>query len=108
MSFYLPMILGLAVLVLANLKGALFGGSARYVSGRFLTRNEKEFLAELDEALGSNCRVFVQVRLGEDREDNGDAGKSERQSRPPEQKPSTFLPGGMRRCVPLKKASRPN
>ena len=65
MSFYLLMILGLAVLVLANLKGALFGGSARYVRGRFLTRNEKDFLAVLDEALGSNYRVFVQVRLAE-------------------------------------------
>jgi hypothetical protein len=59
------MILGLAVVVLANLKGALFGGSARYVRGRFLTRNEKDFLAVLDEALGSNYRVFVQVRLAE-------------------------------------------
>src|SRR5208283_1858591 len=65
MSFYLLMILGLAVLVLANLKGALFGGSARYVRGRFLTRNEKDFLTVLDEALGSNYRVFVQVRLAE-------------------------------------------
>ena len=59
------MILGLAVLVLANLKGALFGGSARYVRGRFLTRNEKDSLAVLDEALGSNYRVFAQVRLAE-------------------------------------------
>ena len=65
MSFYLLMILGLAVLVLANLKGAHFGGSARYVRGRFLTRNEKDFLAVLDETLGSNYRVFVQVRLAE-------------------------------------------
>ena len=66
MSFYLLMILGLAVLVLANLKGAHFGGSARYVRGPFLlTRNEKDFLAVLDETLGSNYRVFVQVRLAE-------------------------------------------
>jgi len=43
---------------LQNLKGALLGGSARYVRGRLLTRNEKDFLAVLDEALGSNYRVF--------------------------------------------------
>jgi len=30
-----------------------------------LDRNEKDFLAVLDEALGSNYRVFVQVRLAE-------------------------------------------
>ena len=62
---YTLLILGLAILFFANLKGALFGGSARYVRGRFLTRNEKDFLAVLDEALGSNYRVFVQVRLAE-------------------------------------------
>ena len=65
MSPYTLLILGLAILLFANLKGALFGGSARYVRGRFLTRNEKDFLAVLDEALGSNYRVFVQVRLAE-------------------------------------------
>ena len=65
MSPYTLMILGLAILLFANLKGALFGGSARYVRGRLLTRNEKDFLAVLDEALGSNYRVFVQVRLAE-------------------------------------------
>jgi hypothetical protein len=36
-----------------------------YRRGRFLTPNEKRFLAVLDEAVGGGYRVFVQVRLAE-------------------------------------------
>ncbi|WP_159729473.1 DUF2726 domain-containing protein [Methylosinus sp. Ce-a6] len=42
-------------------------GSRRpaYRRGRFLTPNEKRFLAVLDEAVGQGYRVFAQVRLAE-------------------------------------------
>jgi len=57
------MILGLAILLFANLKGALFGGSARYVRGRLLTRNEKDFLAVLDEALAATTVYLCKCAL---------------------------------------------
>ncbi|WP_024882347.1 DUF2726 domain-containing protein [Methylosinus sp. LW3] len=54
----------LGVLILAVVA---FLGARRpaYRRGRFLTPNEKRFLAVLDKALGEGYRVFVQVRLAE-------------------------------------------
>ena len=47
---------------------ALMGGfrrNARYCRGRFLSKNEKEFLRKLDRVVGDRYRVFVQVRLAD-------------------------------------------
>ena len=38
---------------------------ARYCRGRFLSKNEKEFLRKLDRIVGARYRVFVQVRLAD-------------------------------------------
>ncbi|TRL30408.1 DUF2726 domain-containing protein [Methylosinus sporium] len=56
-----------ALVVLLILAVVAFIGSRRpaYLRGRFLTPNEKRFLAVLDEAVGGGYRVFAQVRLAE-------------------------------------------
>ncbi|WP_024882029.1 DUF2726 domain-containing protein [Methylosinus sp. LW3] len=56
-----------ALVVILILAVVAFIGSRRpdYRRGRFLTPNEKRFLAVLDEAVGEGYRVFVQVRLAE-------------------------------------------
>ena len=54
--------LGVLVLVVVALIGSR---RPAYRRGRFLTPNEKRFLAILDRALGEGYRVFVQVRLAE-------------------------------------------
>lgn len=56
-----------ALVVLLIVAVVAFIGSRRpaYRRGRFLTPNEKRFLAVLDEAVGEGHRVFVQVRLAE-------------------------------------------
>ncbi|BBU63994.1 hypothetical protein MSC49_39290 (plasmid) [Methylosinus sp. C49] len=56
-----------ALVVLLILAVVGFIGSRRpaYLRGRFLTPNEKRFLAVLDEAVGGGYRVFAQVRLAE-------------------------------------------
>ncbi|CAN2536450.1 hypothetical+protein [Methylocapsa aurea] len=57
----------LALLGVIILAVVAFIGSRRpaYRRGRFLTPNEKRFLAVLDEAVGEGYRVFAQVRLAE-------------------------------------------
>lgn len=45
-----------------------FGGgraTGRYCRGRFLSANEKEFLAKLDRVVGAQYRIFAQVRLAD-------------------------------------------
>lgn len=78
-AFYSPMLemvgatVGLAVCLLlfgtllrgfaGNLSGRI--GGPPYRRGRFLSVNEKRFLAVLDEVLGDRFRVFAQVRMVE-------------------------------------------
>jgi len=60
------MLLAIVVAVLVCL-GLILGSrrKVRYCRGRFLSKNEKEFLGELDRVVGSRYRVFAQVRLGD-------------------------------------------
>ena len=55
-------LIGLILLVIVALIGSR---RPAYRRGRFLTPNEKRFLAVLDEAVGQDYRVFAQVRLAE-------------------------------------------
>lgn len=55
-------LLGVILLVIVALIGSR---RPAYRRGRFLTPNEKRFLAVLDEAVGGGYRVFAQVRLAE-------------------------------------------
>jgi hypothetical protein len=57
-------LLGVLILIAVALIHLGQRGTA-YRRGRFLTPNEKRFLAVLDEAVGGGYRVFVQVRLAE-------------------------------------------
>ncbi len=57
----------IGVLFVLSRGGLLSGRPSRapYRMGRFLSPNEKCFLAALDAALGGNYRVFAQVRLAD-------------------------------------------
>ncbi|MBB4200238.1 hypothetical protein CCR94_02420 [Rhodoblastus sphagnicola] len=44
---------------------SLWSEKARYCRGRFLSRNEKEFLSKLDRVVSARYRVFAQVRLAD-------------------------------------------